>query len=331
MPLLERFDTPAQYRDVPDGSEFYDRWSQSVSDTIGGLTSNPSGGGFYDPTKLDIQVVGEKAMTWMGLPRRRLLPDNRDNKRATYEDADIYDDRRHQDEYFEWRTERNANDKITRVTFVTEFRSYYRELWDIDPRLVVDLYRKILGTSAVKKTHLQDSSGAYDIRNRWNTKDGIVHYIHRINTLSAGVGLCKDGAGHDSVNQNNFEANPPYAKTTTSVDPRISYDVNMLVRKGLYVTLRDPIGFYIASWNNAGITKPNGRPAPSDWWQIKRGEPGLVQRLVYEVPASEGFVIGDLLLGGRPIEFGSQLAEHITVVIHGLAGTMARGSSNNVS
>ena len=136
MPLLERFDTPAQYRDVPDGSEFYDRWSQSVSDTIGGLTSNPSGGGFYDPTKLDIQVAGEKAMTWMGLPRRRLLPDNRDNKRATYEDADICDDRRHQDEYFEWRTERNANDKIARVTFVTEFRSYYRELWGIDPRLV---------------------------------------------------------------------------------------------------------------------------------------------------------------------------------------------------
>ncbi len=325
MPLLERFDTPASLRDVPETSPLYQNWSDQVSSLIDGLTPSPSGGGFYDPTKLDIQFAGEKAMTWMGLPRRQLLPESRDNKRAAYEAAESFANRQHQDEYFEWRSERDASGKIRKIAFVTEFRQYYQELWNIDPQLVVGLYRKILDNDTIQKSDLEDPVGTYDILNRWNTTHGIVHYINDINTLKAAVNLCRDAAGHDSAGQNNFEAGPPFAMAPTAVDPRIAYDVNMLVRKGLYVALRDPVGFYIAAWDNAGITKPNGRPAPASWWKIKRGKPGMVLRLEYEVPASEGFVVGDLLLGGQPIEFGGQLAEHITVVIHGTAGTMTRG------
>jgi hypothetical protein len=39
----------------------------------------------------------------------------------------------------------------------------------------------------------------------------------------------------------------------------------------------------------------------------------MVLRLECEVPASLGFVVGDLKIGGRRIEYGGQLAEHITV------------------
>src|SRR6476620_10339605 len=33
-----------------------------------------------------------------------------------------------QDEYIEWRTERDASNRVTRVTFTTEFTEYYEEL-----------------------------------------------------------------------------------------------------------------------------------------------------------------------------------------------------------
>jgi hypothetical protein len=43
---------------------------------------------------------------------------------------------------------------------------------------------------------------------------------------------------------------------------------------------------------------------------------------VYEVPASEGFVVGDIRIGGRPIEFAGQIAEHLTVMFPAIAGTL---------
>jgi hypothetical protein len=57
-----------------------------------------------------------------------------------------------------------------------------------------------------------------------------------------------------------------------------------------------------------------------DYWRIVRGSPGAALRVEYEVPASEGFVVGDISIGGRPIRFGGQLAEHITVMAGGLVG-----------
>ena len=46
----------------------------------------------------------------------------------------------------------------------------------------------------------------------------------------------------------------------------------------------------------------------------------MALRVEYEVPKSEGFAVSDLTLGGRPIRFGGQLAEQVTVAINGEAG-----------
>ena len=51
-------------------------------------------------------------------------------------------------------------------------------------------------------------------------------------------------------------------------------------------------------------------------------------RATYEVPAAEGFVVGDLLVGGRTVEFGGQIAEHVTMKVVGLA--CRAGSFSNV-
>lgn len=320
MALLARFDTPASLRDVPSASPFYAKWDSLLKGAIADVTPGDNGGAFYDPSATDVQVEGEKAMVWMGFPRDVLLPGRRDDRRAAYVVADS--DRSRQNEYFEWYVHRNAANKITKVTFVTEFREYFKELWTLNRAAVVAVYRNLV-SPAVKESDLHNN-GIYDISNRWNTTDGIVHYIQGINTLSAAVTLCQDAVRSLVPYRDNYEARPALATRPTSVDPRISYDVHMMVRKPHYVTLKDPVGIYIADWNNAGIAKPNGRPAPPGWWKIKRGKPGMALRVEYEVPAREGFVVGDLTLGGRPIEYGGQLAEQMTVVIYGTAGKVGR-------
>jgi hypothetical protein len=50
----------------------------------------------------------------------------------------------------------------------------------------------------------------------------------------------------------------------------------------------------------------------------------MILRLEYEVPAGAGFVVGDIRIGGRRIDWGGQLAEHVTCRIGGIAGSAGR-------
>lgn len=325
MATLARFDTPGSLRDLPAGSPFYDNWSAFVAGLIVDQTPGSPAGGFVDPTQRNLAVAGEKGLVWMGFPRDLLLPANRDDHRAAHVVADATPSTRDpQNEYFEWFIHRDTAGKIRRITFVTEFHHYYLELWRVSPAAVVGLYRTHVDP-AVTQADLQTGSGGYDIFNRWNTTHGIMHLIQGINNLPAAVGLAQGAVGTPPPTRDNYEAFPGLATQRTSVDPRVSYDVHMLARKGLWVTFADPVGIYILHWENAGITRPDGAPAPASWWRVERGAPGMALRLVYEVPPGEGFVVGDLTLAGRRIEYGGQLAEHITVGVRGVAGTIGRG------
>lgn len=325
MALLAQFETPARLRDVPLTSPFYAAWSAWISGRIGATTPGDGGGAFYDPTAVNVNVAGQKSLTWMGFPRDTILPTNRDDITPAYDQADTNPSTRSwQNEYFEWRVEKNAAGKITKVTFVTEMPEYYRELWNVDPDAVVNIYRNLV-SPAVTRADL-GGTGAYDKFNDWNTTDGIVHYIQSINTLSAAIGLAKGSVTSPVPFRDNYEASPGGSGALTAVDPRVAIDIHMLVRKGLYVTLGDPVGFYMVAWNDSGITKPDGTPA-GNYWRIVRGVPGMVMRLEYQVPTGLGFVVGDLRIGGRRIEYGGQLAEQITVSITGTAGTLGRGGS----
>jgi hypothetical protein len=315
------FDTPASLRDAPAGSPFYATWSNFISDDLFAVKPGDNGGAFYDPTETDVNIAATKTLTWIGFPRDVLLPGNRDNKPAAYAVADSDVARRDpQNEYFEWYVTRNAAGKITKLTFVTETPEYYQKLWDTDPNLVLTLYRTLV-SPAVTLADLQ-SGTSYDKFNRWNTTDGIVHYIQSINTLRAALGLSQGAVTAAPPFPDNFEARPGLATQPTAVDPRVSFDVHMLVRKGLYVTFRDPVGLYIIDWNDSGFTKPDGTPV-GNYWRIVRGSPGMVLRLEYEVPAAAGFVVGDIRIGGHLIEYGGQVAEHITVSTSGTAGSPA--------
>lgn len=335
MALLARFDTPASLRDLPAGSSFYDAWHNFIALRLNPSTSGTNGGEFYDASQTDVNIAGEHAVLWMAFPRDVLMP-SRDDRTAAFIAADRrpggdVGHRDVQNEYCEWRVARNAAGKITKVTFTTETPEYWEQLWTVDRARVVALYQSLVDPAVVEADlHM---GGTYRRRNRWNDADGIVHLIQSINTLEAALGLAQGSTDTPAPfftgvpppmppvpsARDNYEMPP---QPDTSVDPRVFYDVAALVRKPLSVTLREPIGLYIAGYDDTGWTKPDGSPV-DDYWTIVRGNPGQILRLEYQVPPGTGFVVGDIRIGGRRIEWGGQIAEHVTVMIAGVAGVRA--------
>ena len=116
---------------------------------------------------------------------------------------------------------------------------------------------------------------------------------------------------------------------------KIGADVNGLARDGDSISLRNPVALYITGWDSSGMKKPDGSPV-GNYWKLLRGEPApgpneaaMGLHLVFEVPAPEGFVVGDIKIGNRTIQYGGQLAEKITVGLFGLVCN--EGQSNNPS
>jgi hypothetical protein len=314
MAIVTRFDTPASLRDLPAGSPFYDNWHTFIADGLGPATTPGSGGGeFYNPSLVDVDVLAERSLVWMGFPRQ-LIVANRDDRRSAFVNGENRDV---ENEYCEWHVTRNRAGKITKVVIVTETPEYWQMLWDTDRAIVVALYRTLV-SPAVVEADLR-TGGSYNPRNRWNTTDGIVHFIQGINTLGAALGLARSSVSSGTA-RDNYEMP---AVAGTSVDPRVTLDIGALARKGLSITLREPIGLYIAGWDDTGWTKPDGTPV-GNYWRVTRGAPGQVLRLEYEVPRGLGFVVGDIRIGGRAIEWGGQIAEHVTCMIGGVAGRRMR-------
>ncbi len=325
MALLPKHSTPAILKDVPDNSPFFDAWHRYVDDALRVSTRTGSGsasGEFYDAHDIDVEEVGVRTLAWMAFPRRHLMESRNDREQAfaSADDRDQTDAGSVQDEYCEWRVERTGG-KISKITLTTEAPEYFERLWANDRDEVVRIYRTIVDNGAVAEG-LAGSTGDYDRENRWNKEYGIAHLKQSINTLDAAFGLARGSADSGGV-ADNYEHN---TTTPTSVDPRVILDVGSLVRKGLSVTLRDPIGIYITHWDDTGWTKPDGSPV-GNYWNIVRQDPSpdpnakRVIRLEYEVHGSEGFLVGDISIGGRPIEWGGHVAEHVTVSFIGSAGT----------
>lgn len=322
MALIARFDTPASVRDLPAGSPFYDDWHAWLASRL--TTAAGTGtatGEFYDASEVDVNVLAERSLVWMAFPRQVLVA-HRDDRTATFVDADgDVAARDPQNEYCEWHVTRNAAGKITKVVFVTESPEYWQRLWDADRATVVNLYKTLVDPAVTEADLRVGGPGSgYDKFNPFNTTSGIVHLIQNINTLSAALGLTQGSIDTGSA-RDGYETPPPGLRT--SVDPRVIFDIGALARTGLSLTLRDPIGLYITGYDDTGWTKPNGSPV-GDYWHVVRGAPGQILRLEYRVPSSAGFVVGDIRIGGRRIEWGGQIAEHVTCTVGGVAGTRAR-------
>lgn len=340
MPLLTRFDTPGGIRDFPEDHPLYekwlDTWHNAVNDMLGAASIDGSAGPepspitesvgeFYNAHVTDVNPAGERLLVWMGFPRGLLL-EHRDNRQMAFELGDKrgVTERNTQVEYLEWRvTKDEASGKIKKVTFTTESPEYWEELFKLDPKRCAELYGELVGAT-VAEEDLVDDAGNYDGLNEWNTSKGIVHYIVNspANTLPVAIGLAKGSVrltGERHI-RDNYEMRESFL--TTSADPRVQIDVNTLARKGLSVTGREPISVYMAGWDDTGWTKPDDSPV-GNYWRVVRGRTGAALRLEYEVTENEGFSVSDIKIGGRPITHGGHLAEHVTVMFGGLAGTPA--------
>ena len=169
--------------------------------------------------------------------------------------------------------------------------------------------------------------GDYNPYNKWNSTEGIMHLAHPNNFVAAEIQLGADATvlrqknGQPVVQADALVCCAGYGGTSRSSDPTIGASVNDLARLGAWVTIQNPIGLYMHDLNTEGFTKPNGGPiAPQEYFRVLRGNPnGMIERAVFEVPAGEGFTVGDIRIGGVPITWGGQVAEHLNITITGTA------------
>lgn len=342
---LARFDPPANIDDFNTIPKQRDAWSEFLSNSFDAevrQVESEIGTGksqFYNPTKIDTtDPKSEKDIVWIGFPAliKRKHPGN---KRAARQEADtpLLNGERPQDEYLEWFVTKQAG-KITQVTFTCEGPEYWEALahgYPLsytgpktagatgDKQKLLALYQKYVSPQVL----IDDLfvNGKYNRLNKWNTKNGAMHLNQRNNTLGAEINIAaqatilRQKGGVTLTDPDELIRCGLYGSPGRASDPTIGAIVNGLARDGFSLTLQNPVGLYIDSLDTTGWKKPNGSPVNPGYWQILRGTTGKILRAVYQVPASEGFTVGDITIGGEKIEFGGQIAEKITMKLTGLA------------
>jgi hypothetical protein len=334
---IAQFDPPGNNGDFAGNPALASKWSakisnyfdQGVSDVNATLASG--GGGtcqFYNPvshglTGPDLTPASVGNITWNGFPRKFLgsgpgVPPNF----AGAEPNVLPGNARVQDEYLEWHVTKVAG-KITSVQFTCEGYDYYEFLGREAPDLLLRLYQQFIDP-AVKKADLF-LGGTYNKLNHWNTRDGAMHLTQQANNLFAEVILGaeatvrrKDAAGHEITSAIPLTKCARFGDERRNSDPAIGAGVNGFARQGRMITLANPVGLYIDHLDDSGFRLPNGS-SPSGWFQTLRGTPGHVLRAVFAPPAGSPFTVSDVKIGGVPVKFGGQIAQHITMKLTGVA------------
>lgn len=312
MPKLARFSTPAR---LPDSHA--DAWSARVSRMLAQVVG-PKLPQFYDPTKKNTPAgTPEPMLSWVAFPAS--LRAGTPSAVERWKRADR--DRGLQDEYCEWTVVRNSARKITRVTFTTEVPEYWEHLFETDPARVLRLYRKLVDPS-VKLRDLRRRDGSYKPENRWNnSRPGrLVHLTQGSNTLGAAIDLVARATvlrvknGRPVTNQQELVRCARLGDPLRNSDPQIASAVNVAAAEGSEITLADPLGLHLGRPLTAGMVTPDGADA-ARFWKIERGDEDHALRARFEVPANRGYVVGDIEIGGRPIQFGGQVADRVQVWI----------------
>lgn len=335
---IERYDPPGFMTDFDKVPGLREQWSEVVSDWFDEIIEEVAGElkpdgdkkcQYYNQLKAQHGPSLEQSIVWNGfsgtLLRRfgeakamevaeTLLPmTERQDGQGPYRvgagwDKILY---RPQDEYCEWRVERNGEGRIVRVTFTSEPPEYWQALHgdglpgagvkespihpvNGDPQLVLDLYRELVSpeveaddlifhedmvdTSDPKEPVLIYPKGAYNPYNRWNTTDGIMHLTQPANALSAEIGLgglatvLRERFGRRITDPEALICATRYGGANRCSDPTIGGSVNELAALGCWITLRNPVGLYMSHLEMAGWTKPSGEPIDPGYFRVLRGD-----------------------------------------------------------
>jgi len=314
--LLPRFSAPGGVSDpAPDD------WSARLAGVFGEFAAAfPQ---FYDPVSDDTPDDAKVAsIVWSAFPASL---EGSDEERLKSADGS----RGVQDEYCEWTIEKNDVGKITRVTFTTEVPEYWEHLFENDRDELVELYQQLVDPEIDPAGLEQD--GAYLPANQWNssTQGRPAHLIQGSNSLGAAVKLAAEATilrmednGDPISDRMRLVECGGLGSPLRNSDPQIASAVNSAAASGAEITLSDPAGLYIDGLTTGGMATPDGAN-PADYWTIERGDPQHVVRAAYEVPEDRGYVVGDITIGGQPIDFGGQLAQRVRI---SLEATVKPGS-----
>lgn len=321
---MEQINPPGDLTDLDPAGRA--QWSQTMSDFIDQNIADYQLTQFFNPTKKAIAAdAAERKIDWTAFPKRvAAASGGSDILRWRYADDNRFTA---QDEYCEWHVERNAGGKIVQVTFTSEGPEYWGFLADHAPDKLVALYRDLVDP-AVSLQDLLDGNGVYNPVNRWNDPrlgGKLAHLAHVNNTLGAFVNI---GARSTIIRQRPDGTLMTgetelidcglYGGRDRHSDPHIGGEVNALARQHAQITMANPVGLSMDGLFPLGWQTPDGSD-PHDYWKVVRGTENHQMRTVYEVPASKPFVVGDIKINGRPIQFGGQIADFIRVKLVGLA------------
>jgi hypothetical protein len=309
MPKLARFRTPHGSPDPNPAA-----WSRRVTDILAAYVDGalPQ---FYDPTEKNTPANTPAPMvSWVAFPASLRLRPLSQAERLKLAD----DDRTLQDEYCEWTVTREAG-KITRVTFTTELPEYWEHLFDNAPQRLLQLYRRFVDPR-VQLADLRRPNGKYKRENVWNTsKPGrLAHLMQGNNTLEAAVDLVaratvlRRKGGKLVTNQQELVRCAGLGNPFRHSDPQIASAVNIAAGQGNEIALADPPGLHLGRPLTAGMVTPDGADA-AKFWKIERGDAEHTVRARFEVPPSRGYVVGDIEIGGQPIQHGGQIALRVQV------------------
>jgi hypothetical protein len=365
MSTISAFDPIANTTDFDERqrrawSEFIEHATDVNIGRVGG-TKGPNQSQYFNPIRVArTPKAVEAAIDWNAFPRvieRKLGAGTEAAFRAAEPDTlPITFNRLHkrdtrfrpQDEYLEWRVDRDGEGNIVRVTFTCEPPEYWeamahgypllyngpRSEGEIDGRQkVLTLYRQLVGPE-VREEDLFPG-GVYDPFNKWNTSHGIVHLTHPSNTLGAEINLAVEATvlrkrpdGTPITDEQELIICSGYGAKERNSDPSIGGDVNGHARAHAFLTLRNPVGLYIQDLKPEGWTRPgpnNTRvKTETEFWTVVRGD-GPAQmglRAVYEIPQGtlrpdgKQMTVSDIRIAGAPIRFGGQIARFISVCLY---------------
>ena len=311
MAVLAAFSPPAALEDA-----HADKWNTVVRGIVRPYARRFRQ--FYDPTADDTPAEAQTpTIAWTAFPAT--LVRGSTSQEGRWQKADAK--RAAQDEYCEWSVERNAEGKLTDVTFTTELPEYWAHLADTNRDGLVELYRTLVSPK-VEPSHLFDGRGRYNPINRWNnsTQGRLAHLIQQNNNLGAAVTLVAEATvlrqrnGEPVTNKQELVDCAGLGNPFRNSDPQIAAAVNDAAATGAEITMQDPFGLYIQGLQTTGITAPDGAN-PATFWKIERGNAQHTLRARFAVPPERGYTVGDLKIGGRPLNFGAQLADRVVVKV----------------
>jgi hypothetical protein len=172
---------------------------------------------------------------------------------------------------------------------------------------------------------------------------GVMHLTATPNTLQTEVGEAAAGTVSrvnppGNSNPQLFICCGQFGQNFRNSDPHIGQTVNLVVSTppGYQVSLADPVGLYIQmpDFSTYALPSDPNLPSgaqPSDCWQIVRGSqlltdpvtnqpfPGsFILHAAFQIPeawidAGVSFTVGDITIGGQPIQWASQISQTLQI------------------